>query len=447
MTTSEAIRELAQERLIPLFDAEKSRLDRIDRWYQWNPEPVRLPRGAEPELKYLADLSRTPYLNLVVTTVAQTLYLERLYSARLAPDQVGAIWAPWDNNGMHGKQIPLHRAALAYGQAYTLILPGDTGARITAHSPRESIAVYGDVVEDDFPQYFMRVIPQRNGRLFRIVDDEAVHFLSVEAGTDRAQYIEPRHHGLGYVPAVRYANQMDLEGRAPGEVEPFIPVAARINKTDHDRLLAQHFTSWTVRTATGLERPATDEDGRKQKMMLRHSDILTGEEGVEFGTLPGTPLEQFKNVRDGDVESLAATSQTPLTAFAKLINVSAEGLVEARASLYAKRDERQATFGQSHMQTLRTAAAVEGRDEDAQDFTLRAKWADTEIRTMQSAVDALGKAAQMLGVPAELLWDHIPNVDLVEAEAWRRYAADHPSPEMVQAQAFATQMRTTVDDG
>src|SRR5690606_36438852 len=105
----------------------------------------------------------------------------------------------------------------------------------------------------------------------------------------------------------------------------------------------------------------------------------------------------------------------------------AEGLAEARAALYAKRDQRQVAFGASHTQLLRVAAHVEGRAEDAQDFTLRGKWADTETRTMQAAVDALGKAAQMLGVPPELLWDLIPGVDLAQAESWRRYAQEHPS--------------------
>ena len=434
--TPEDVRELAHDRLVPLFDTERTRLDRIDHWYRWNPEAVKLPRTATEEDKYLASLARTPWLWLVVKTIAQTLFLERVYSGRLAPDEVGPIWAPWDRNGMHAKQIPLHKAALAYGLAYTLTLPGDTGAVITCHSPRESLAVYGDVVDDEFPMYFLRVIPQARGRLLRVVDDEAVHFLGVEADSDSPKYIEPRFHGLGYVPVARYANEIDLEGRAPGEVEPFIPTAARINKTDYDRLLTQHWNSWKVRTATGLDEQSNTAD---TKLRLRQQDILTGGEGVEFDTLDETSLEPFIKAHDSDVEALAATSQTPMTAFGKLINVSAEGLAEARAALYAKRDERQVTFGSAHMQTLRISADVEGRTADAQDFTLRGKWADTDIRTMQAAADALGKAATMLGVPAELLWDELPNVDLAKADAWRRFAAEHPSAAQREAAAVERQ--------
>lgn len=432
----ESVRELVHDRLLPAFDQERTRLDRIDRWYRWNPEPVKLPRNADPELKYLADLARTPWLRLVVTTVAQTLYLERVYSERGTPDDVLPVWQPWSNNLMDSKQVPLHTAALAYGLSYAQGLPGDSGARITCHSPRDAMAFYGDVVEDDFPMYFIRVTKQPQGRLVRLTDEEQVHFVSVDADTNQVTYLEPRAHGLGYVPVVRYANDIDLEGRSPGEVEPFIPIAARINKTDHDRLLAQHFNSWKVRTATGLDESHNNDAA---KMRLRQSDVLTGGEGVTFGTLDETPLDPFVNAHDSDVETLAAVSQTPTTAFGKLINVSAEGLVEARAALYAKRDQRQVAFGGAHAQLLRVCADIEGRVEDAQDFTLRGKWADTESRTLQAAVDALGKAASMLGVPPELLWDYIPGVDLAEAEAWRRFAKENPSPERLEAQAFARQ--------
>lgn len=431
------VREVVHDRLLPAFDQERTRLDRIDRWYRWNPEPVKLPRKADPELEYLADLSRTPWLRLVVTTVAQTLYLERVYSEKSTPDESLPVWTPWNNNLMHAKQVPLHNAALAYGLSYAQALPGEGGlARITAHSPRDAMAFYGDVVEDDYPLYFLRVIKQGSARLIRVTDEEQVHFLSVDTDSDRVAYIEPRTHGLGYVPVVRYANDIDLEGRTPGEVEPFIPIAARINKTDHDRLLAQHFNSWKVRTATGLDAAHNNDE---TKMRLRQADILTGGEGVQFGTLDETPLDPFVNAHDSDVETLAAVSQTPTTAFGKLINVSAEGLVEARASLYAKRDQRQVAFGGSHTQLLRVCADIEGRPEDAEDFTLRGKWADTESRTMQAAVDALGKAAAMLGVPPELLWDYIPGVDLAEAEAWRRHAKANPSAAMLEAEALRRQ--------
>ncbi|HLR84799.1 MAG TPA: phage portal protein, partial [Nocardioidaceae bacterium] len=262
---------------------------------------------------------------------------------------------------------------------------------------------------------------------------------------ERIQFIEDRVHGMGVCPIVRYANQLDLEGRAPGEVEPLIPLAARINKTDYDRMLAQHYNSWKVRYATNLEEPPTSEEAERIKLKLRQSDILTGEGETQFGTLDETPLEGFIQAHDSDLEALGAASQTPVTAFGKLINVSAEGLLEARTSLYARRDERQMLFGDSHTATLRLAAHAEGRAEDADDFEMTLKWADTEARTLNQAVDALGKAANMLGVPQEMLWNKIPGVDLTEVESWREYREEHPTPDDITAQALERQTRPVTE--
>jgi hypothetical protein len=427
---------LARDRLIPLFETEKRKLDRIDQWYRWDPERPTLPRHTDPELKYLLDLARTPWLGLVVTTVAQMLYMERVYSATRTPESVGPFWMPWQRNDMKTRQIAIHRAALAYGLAYTTVLPGQPGAVITGVSPRQMFAVYGDAAEDEFPVYAIRQIPQAKATLWRLLDEEQVYYLAQEQG-GRLEFVEARGHDMGVCPVVRYANQLDLEGRAPGEVEPLIPVAGRLNKTDYDRLLAQHFNSWKVRTATGLDESANTPD---TKMRLRQQDVLTGGEGVEFDTLDETPLEGFVKAHDSDLEALAGVSQTPVTAYGKIINVSAEGLVELRASLRAKVLERKTAFGGSHVRSLRLAAVAEGRPDDAADFTIEPRWADEEATTLGQAVDALGKSVTMLGVPPELLWDRIPGVDLTTAEAWRKYADAHPSPDRVQADAIARQL-------
>jgi len=428
---------LANDQLIPAFEKERQNLDKIDRWLRWNPEQPKLPRGTDREVKALQKLANTPWLNLVVTTVAQMLYCERIYSGDRSAEDLKAMWKPWQRNNMLVKQIAIHRAALGYGLAYTGVLPGVGGARISGISPRDGLAVYADPAEDEFPMYFIRVTAQPNGRMIRIYDEEQEYFLSVDKG--KLEYLEPRPHGAGVTPFVRYANQLDLEGRAPGDVEALIPNAARINKTDYDRLLVQHFNSWKIRTATGLEDPSDEAEAERIKMILRQQDILTGGEGVLFGTLDETSLDPFIHAHDSDVETLAATSQTPTTAFGKLINVSADGLVEARASLYAKRDERQMSFGASHVATLRLAAHIEGRREDAEDFSVHAGWANTESSTMSQAVDALGKAAQMLGVPPRVLWDKIPGIDWETAESWKTYADENPSADDKLAEALARQ--------
>lgn len=431
-----AVLELANDVLVPGWQQERQKLDRIDNWLRWTPEKVRVPTSADQEEKYLRDLAETPWLSLVVTTVAQQLVAELVRSAKSL--NVDQLWEPWVRNRMPSRQRAIHRAALGYGYAYTTVLPGDSGAVIRGYSPRDMFAVYADPVEDEYPQYYLRV---RGDHRF-VVDEEAVHILGLEDG--RLTYIEQRIHDVGVAPAIRYSNQIDLEGRTPGEVEPFIPAAQRINKTTFDRLLVQHHSSWKVRTATGLEDPKSDEENERRKLLLRQNDILTGGEGVDFGTLDETSPEGLIKAEEADIETLAAVSQTPAHALTgKMINLSADAITEARAMLDLKAGERKVGFGDSHCQTLRLASHIEGRENDANDFSLVIDWADLESRSMSQAADALGKMASMLGIPPEKLWDRIPGITPDVAKGWLDYKRENPSAEAQLANSLMAQSNGT----
>ena len=61
------------------------------------------------------------------------------------------------------------------------------------------------------------------------------------------------------------------------------------------------------------------------------------------------------------------------------------------------------------------------------DMGAQVVWRDTEARSLSSTVDALGKLAQMLGVPPQELWDQIPGVSAQDVERWRATAAEGDS--------------------
>jgi hypothetical protein len=210
---------------------------------------------------------------------------------------------------------------------------------------------------------------------------------------------------------VRFANQLDLEGRADGEVEPFIPVAARINQTVFDRLVVQRFGSWVVRTISGMAKP-DGEDAAAARLRLKVEDLLIAEDpDTKFGTLAATPLDGFIEAAKADIMALAAVSQTPAhELLGQLANLSAEALAAARASLTAKVQERQTSFGESWEQLLRLSSWVMGDEDGARDRSAQVRWRDTEIRSMAQAADALGKMATMLGFPVEVLWERVPGM-------------------------------------
>lgn len=442
MLRQRALLTLVNESLWPAFKAERERLNGIDKWYRWEPEDPKLPRGATAELKYLLKLSKTPWLNLVVTTVAQTLYVDGYRS----PNDIDTspIWRTWHANKFNARQVAIHRSALAYGYAYATALPGAdrNGPRAVLRgvSPRRMLAVYADPAEDDWPMYSISAEPQgREAWAVEVTDEEAVHRLTVNTSGE-ATYIDHKIHDVGYCPVVRYANQLDLDGRAPGEVEPLIPLAGKINKTDYDRLLTQHFNSWKVRTVAGLSEFADDEqEANRKKLKLRQDDFLVAEDSdTKFGTLDETPLDGFIKAKASDVEDLAALAQVPATSLnGNVANLSADAIAELRAGLTQKAYERQTVFGEAHGQLLRLAAQIERRPDIANDVESDVTWQDMQVRSMSQAADALGKYAQMLGVPPQALWQRIPGVTKTDVESWKREARSQAGRDTLSAIAAA----------
>lgn len=426
--------DLVRDVLYPSYLAQKAEVDRVEKWYRHDHEDVDMPRRATPEHRKLAELAKTPFLGLVVTNVAQALYTDG-YRSPNDPDADGdaAPWNLWEINGLGGRQGAIYRAALAHGASYGIGLPGEiAGARtavLRGASMRSMVALYADLAEDDWPMYALRVQPTSKAGLFtlRVLDDEAVYRLTVESG--EVLYLDDSRHEVGVCPVVRYSNLLDLDGRSDGEVVPFIPLAKRIDKTVYDRLLTQHFNSWKVRTIAGMSEPENATEAAAKALLLRQNDILVAEDAdTKFGTLPETALDGFIRAYESDIKTLAAATQTPVHALVgDLVNISADGLAAANASLSAKVDERKSSFGQSHGQLLRLGASIVGDVASAQDYKAHVVWRDTSIRTLNGAADALGKFATMLGVPVEALWGMIPGVTKTDVEEWRQLAASGDS--------------------
>lgn len=440
---------LVGDQLIGAFDTERRRLNEIDLWYRHNQPDIFLPRRHTQEMARLAELAKTPWLGLVVAVLSQAAFIDG-FKAPESSANVDASWRTWLGNHLDSRQIAINRATFAFGYSFATVLPGrapdgSNMARIRGWSPRDMQGFYAedDLAEADFPMYLLRVSEQPNGeRLIWLYDEANRYTLTSEGGL---KLITVDAHKAGVCPGVRFANQLDLEGRADGEVEPFIPVAGRLNKTDFDRLLAQHFQSMQVRYITGMALPENDEDAaaeaNRKKMQLRHDDILIAEDPeARIGVLPPTPLDGLISARKADVETLAAVSQTPTNALTgDMVNLSAEALQSIRAQFDQKLGERKISLGRSYAQALRLAARLEGNLDVANDVSARVTWQDTSTRSLAQAVDAYGKAVTMLNVPAEALWSKIPGVTQDDVREWQTLARRDAARAQISALSAAAQ--------
>ncbi|MDM2418427.1 Phage portal protein, SPP1 Gp6 [Mycobacteroides abscessus subsp. massiliense] len=408
----------------PAFMMERDRLERLERWGTGRQPEVR-PLKRNTERAVLQRLARTPWIPLMISTFAQQMIVDGY--RKEGETQNSKAWESWLRNKMTMQQLSINRATMMYGYSYVRVLKGTlddnqaTMAEIRGIDPSNCFALYRDSYADEYPSYVLERLNPRdfrwwlpNGDYYKVTFNRSKFELGSLESTE-----------YGTPPFVRYVNQIDLKGRCWGDVEPVIDLAARIDKTAFDRLMVQHFNSFKVRWATGLEQADTPEGVEQDKIRLGNEDILIASDAnARFGTLDETSMDGFIAAYKSDLEAFAAVMQLPPNLMGQVVNVAADALDGARRQTYQRLFEKQTVMGESHAQVMRLAALIEGRTDDAQDFLARISWQDVEVRSLAQFADAWGKIVSQLGVPKWAAWHKIPGVDQTEVETWKQHALD-----------------------
>lgn len=437
MALSEVEAADTAKQLLALRAEEQPRLNKVAAYMRGRQDSVYVPKGARQEYRWLIKRAKVNILPLIVTVVAQSLFVDGYRPERT--DQNATAWTYWQANRMDGRQHGLHRATLKYGLAYNLVLPGRLAGQpmpvITPKSPRRMTAFYADPVDDEWPLYAVEVktenLPDGKKRQVIYLYDEQSRFrllgdgkpggrLKVDDADDAVA-----EHGLGVCPVVRYLNGFDLDGDdcVTGEVEPLYDMQDQLNSTTFGRMMAEQFAAFRQRWVSGMV--VEDEEGRPRAPFQAAVDRLwTAEDpDTKFGEFAQTDLSGYLKSAEETIRHIATVSQTPPhNLLGQMANLSAEALNAARDGLNSKVAERKSTLGESHEQTLRLAALAAGDQDGWNDMAAQIVWRDTESRSLAQTVDALGKLVQMLGVPPEVLWERIPNVTQQDVERWKAAA-------------------------
>lgn len=406
-------------RLLDIRKAERDTLDKVyTYWRGEQPLPV-VPRGTPTEIRRMAQMSRVNVLPLVVDVPAQSLYVVGYRQEGEGRDT--EAWDIWQANKLDAHQTGVHRAALAYGTSYALVLPGDPHSVVRGVSPRMMTTLYGD--DPEWPVAALEVRDTDDGQTaYRLYDEMNMWLLEEDSeGKPAGERWNPvvtgeNAHGAGVCPVIRFRNHDDLDDVVVGEIEPLIPLQDQIDFTTFDLMVAQHFTAFRQRYIMGWLAP--DEAA---KVKASASRLLTFEDpDVKVGEFGQTDLKGYLDSRESTLTHLAIISQTPPHyLLGKLVNLSAEALAAAEAGQRRKIAEREVLFGEAWEQVLALAGRLEGLDSSD---GAQVRWRDTEARALASTVDALGKMAQMLAIPPQVLWEKIPgwtqqDVERAKAEA------------------------------
>lgn len=313
-------------------------------------------------------------------------------------------------------------------------------------SPRRVHALY----DDDSPDFPVMALEWRRGRgnryrLYAVDDDGdvVVYSLGYDVKEKRFGLLDSSVLGISYVPVVKYVPHDDLDtddepiriagiGSATnslvgvwtaGEVAPLMTLQDQTDISSFALKSAEWYSAFRQRWVVGWT-----PENRAQKMASGASQLWTFDEdpeSIRLGEFSETTLDGFLRSREAVLKYAATLSQTPVhELIGELVNLSAEALAAAEAGRDRKVELAKTSLGESHellAQVIGDLSGVEVPDD------IEVVWRDTSARAFGAIVDGLGKVAQMLGVPPDMLWDRIPGVTRQDVERWRARQAEGDS--------------------
>jgi hypothetical protein len=425
------------KKLYDYREAELEKLDMVRRYWKGRQAlPAVIPTGTPGEVRHMARSSRVNVMPIVINSLVQSTFVEG-FRGRDEEDDV-EVWAAWQANRMDKRQTAIHRAAYAYGTSYTVVLPGDPEPVIRGVSPRAMTTLYGE--DPDWPMWALEKAD--NVGLWKLYDDVAIYYVEWDPGSARLpEFVEAKEHDLGVTPIVRYVDEEDLdeddepemegtgivEADLPvkGQIGPLMPLQDQIDLTTFALQIAQHYSGFRQRYIIGWVAETEEKTVKAAANRILAIDAPPKGpndegEGVEVGEFAQSELTGFIESREASLRHAATLSQTPVhELIGELVNLSAEALAAAEAGHERKVGERKTSFGESHEQTFWLVGQIKGTEipTDAE-----VRWRDTSARAFAATVDGLGKIAQMLGVPPEMLWERIPGTTKGDVEAWKTAA-------------------------
>lgn len=416
-----------------------------------------IPDSADQEYRLLVQRSVTNIVHLVVDSTAQALFVDDfrtdddpsdddLLGGDTPEGERSPYWKHWMDSRMMQRQQPLWRSALVFGAAYTLTERDKrTGLVMTKGlSTFRTVPLFEDPT-DIQPDAALYVVKDAKGddwgkaRYWDWTNEYEVKYKRRGVEKTDVQVKLIGEHGAERCPVTRFAPYVDLDGNCTGLVEPLVPLQDRLNQTVFDLLVAQTYTSHTIRTATGIAPPLvmeTGEDGKPRpklgpdgqpildKQRAGATRFLFAENAdVKFGQLPGAELGGLLEAGRAALQHISAVGQVPPHfLLGQIANVTAEALDAAATALSRKNSEIANMFASSVERTMRIFGEIEGL-EQPEGLLGETIWRDLSVSSLAQTADALGKFREMLDIPAEALWDRVPGVTRRERENWRRLAA------------------------
>ncbi|MEU1214300.1 phage portal protein [Streptomyces sp. NPDC005790] len=437
--------------ILEKYRTTNPRLERVEQYLNGHHAPAYMPEEAAAEFGVFRERSVKNFLPLVVDAVASNLYVDGLRAAGGGDNF--PVWESWDLNGMVEAQTAVHRDALAFGEAYVRVLPGNSGPEIEPLSPLSVTALFKRT-NDPYPiAAAVHGTTFSEGKRYSTIDlyDDAYVFRLVSkeegdaSGASDFVVVEQLKHGLSHCPIIRFRNMASTSPDVPslGEVEPLIPIQDNLNNIELSTAIAIQYGAHRQKWVAGVNPPKdgqydVDLFGRiKKKSAVVFSAarlLIFPDKDTKTGQFDATDIGPYLDAYNNTVKHLAAIGALPPHYLSgDMINLSAEALAAAQESLQRKVDDRKRAFGGAWQRVFQTVAELMGETLPADAELV---WRDTAPRSFAATVDALGKMVSAMGVPAEAAWAMVPGMTPAQLAEWR-LLAERMDPATKMAHALA----------
>ena len=402
--------QLAQ--LLQKLDEPVARYSMLDRYYTGMQGAAFL----SPESK-VALGNRFGRLNSNICRLAITALAERL---RIVGFSDPSLWADWIRCDLDQLSGVAHREALLLGDSYAMVWADVYGRpKVTIESAKQ-VAVQCDPGTRQIVAAVKRWETKTTTEAVLYLPNRIVRLRANSTGATISgfQAVEEIANPLGVVPVVQIRNSdRILDPVGLSELDDLTCLVDALGKTLLDMMVTSEYTGRPRRWATGVElveEPVLDADGNPvldendEPVMIEANPYPEGDramisevEGAKFGQLDAADLGGYEASVRVILGQIMAVSTLPAHYVGVFTSnpASADALRAAEASLTARAEARQATFGRAWSQVAALMIAVrDGRD--PQQINVEVQWADAATRSIAQEADGVTKLFQAGLLPA-----------------------------------------------
>lgn len=383
--------------LLQRLDEPAARYDQLDRYYTGTQSLAFLSPEARKALGDRFGRMASNIPRLAVLALAERL--------RVTGFDGVDVWSDWLRNDLDQCSGTAHREALLLGDSYVIVWADQLGRpKVTVESAKQ-VAVATDPGTRQITAAIKRWETDKTTEAVLYGPDEITRLRANQTGATTAGFkvVETLANPLGVVPVVNLRNSdRILDGRGHSEIDDLMPLVDGLNKSLADMMTTSEFVGRPRRWATGIELVDDEETGEATNPIPEGNRAMISESSdAKFGQLASADLAGY----EASVRVLLGQIMAVSTLPAHYVGVftdnpaSADALRASEASLTARAEARQATFGRAWEQVARLMVAVtEGRDPAQVD--VRVRWADAATRSVAQEADATVKLYQSGLLPA-----------------------------------------------